>query len=97
MNAIEQGRFIPLSAATRRALQRQGKAEKTREAYARGLRRTADFCERCPDDLTAEERQTYFAALLKSHSWSRVKLDRYGLPLHPAQRRRSGDLSLHRQ
>jgi hypothetical protein len=25
----------------RRALQRQGKAEKTREAYARGLRRTA--------------------------------------------------------
>ncbi len=63
-----------------RALQLQGKAKKTVEAYARAVRRSADFFERCPDDLTAEELQTYFAALMKSHSWSRVKLDRYGLP-----------------
>jgi site-specific recombinase XerD len=63
-----------------RALQLQGKAEKTVEAYARAVRRSADFFRRCPDDLTAEELQTYYAALLKSHSCSRVKLDRCGLP-----------------
>lgn len=79
MNSIEQAQLDPLYATMQRALQLQGKAEKTREAYARGLRRSADFFKRCPDDLTAEELQTYFSALLKSHSWSRVKLDRCGL------------------
>jgi hypothetical protein len=80
MIAIEQARFDALYAAMLRALQLQGKAEKTIEAYARAVRRSADFFKRCPDDLTAEEFQTYFAALLKSHSWSTVKLDRCGLP-----------------
>ncbi len=79
MNAIEQARFDALYATMQRALPLQGKAEKTVEAYARAVRRSADFCKRCPDDLTAEELQTYFAALLKSHSWSTVKLDRCGL------------------
>jgi integrase len=79
MNATEQARFTPLYAALLRALQLQGKAEKTVEAYARAIRRSADFFDRCPDDLTAEDLQTYFAALLKSHSWSTVKLDRCGL------------------
>jgi integrase/recombinase XerD len=79
MNATEQTRFKPLYAAMLRALQLQGKAEKTVEAYARAIRRSADFFDRCPDDLTAEDLQTYFAALLKSHSWSTVKLDRCGL------------------
>jgi site-specific recombinase XerD len=79
MNSIEQARLNPLYAAMLRALQLQGKAEKTIEAYARAVRRSADFFKRCPDDLTAEELQTYFAELLKSHSWSTVKLDRCGL------------------
>jgi integrase/recombinase XerD len=79
MNATEQTRFKPLYTAMLRALQLQGKAEKTVEASARAIRRSADFFDRCPDDLTAEDLQTYFAALLKSHSWSTVKLDRCGL------------------
>ena len=79
MNSIEQARLNPLYAAMLRALQLQGKAEKTIDAYARAVRRSADFFKRCPDDLTAEELQTYFSALLKSHSWSTVKLDRCGL------------------
>jgi hypothetical protein len=62
MNSIEQARFDALYAAMRRALPLQGKAEKTVEAYARAVRRRADFFDRCPDDLTAEELQTYFAA-----------------------------------
>ena len=80
MNAIEQARFDALYATMQRALQLQGKAEKTVDAYARAVRRSADFFKRCLDDLTAEELQTYYAELLKSHSWSRVKLDRCGLP-----------------
>jgi integrase/recombinase XerD len=79
MNATEQTRFKPLYTAMLRALQLQGKAEKSVEAYARAIRRSADFFDCCPDDLTAEDLQTYFAALLKSHSWSTVKLDRCGL------------------
>jgi len=79
MNSIEQARLNPFYAAMLRALQLQGKAEKTIEAYARAVRRSADFFERCPDELTAEDLQTYFAALLKSHSWFTVKLDRCGL------------------
>jgi integrase/recombinase XerD len=79
MNSIERARFDPLYAAMLRALQLQGKAKKTVEAYGRAIRRSADFFDRCPDDLTAEDLQTYFAALLKSHSWSTVKLDRCGL------------------
>ena len=79
MNATEQTRFKPLYTAMLRALQLQGKAEKTVDAYARAIRRSAEFFDRCPDDLTAEDLQIYFAALLKSHSWSTVKLDRCGL------------------
>ncbi len=80
MNAIEQARFDALFATMQRALQLQGTAEKTVEAYARAVRRSADFFKRCPDDLTSQELQSYFAALLKAHSWSTVKLDRCGLP-----------------
>lgn len=79
MNAAEQARFKPLYAAMQRALKLQGKAEKTIEGYSRAVRRSAEFFDRCPDDLTADELQTYFAALLESHSWSAVKIDRCGL------------------
>ncbi|MBK8640264.1 MAG: hypothetical protein IPN92_18995 [Chromatiaceae bacterium] len=41
MNAIEQARFNALYATMLCAMQLQGKAEKTREAYAQGLRCTA--------------------------------------------------------
>ena len=79
MNAPEQARFNTLYAAMQRALKLQGKAEKTIEAYSRAIRRTAQFFDRCPDDLTAEDLRTYFAALLETHSWSTIKLDRCGL------------------
>jgi integrase/recombinase XerD len=79
MNAAEQARFNPLYAAMLRALKLQGKAEKTIEGYSRAVRRSAEFFDRCPDDLSADELQTYFAALLESHSWSAVKIDRCGL------------------
>ena len=42
MNSIEQARLDPLYAAMLRALQLQGQAEKTVEAYAHAIRRSAD-------------------------------------------------------
>jgi integrase/recombinase XerD len=79
MNADEQARFAPLYSAMLRSLKLQGLAEKTIESYSHAIRRSAEFFDRCPDDLTAEELQTYFATLLETHSWSTVKLDRCGL------------------
>jgi len=98
MNATEQTRLTPLYAALLRALLLQDKAEKTVEAYARAIRRSADFFDRCPDEVTAEDVQTYFAALLKFHSWSTVKLDRCDLAffyLKSAIRARRGRFPAH--
>jgi len=79
MNSIEQARLKPLYESMQRALKLQGKAKATEDAYCRAVRRAADYFERCPDDLTAEELREYFADLLETHSWSTIKLDRCGL------------------
>ena len=78
MNALEQARFTPLYEALLRALNLQGKAKATIDAYSRAIRRVAGYFDRCPDDLTAEELKEYFAQLLETHSWSTIKLDRCG-------------------
>jgi integrase/recombinase XerD len=79
VNSIEQARFTPLYEQMLQALKLQGKRPKTVDAYCRGIRRVADFVDRCPDDLTANELKHYFALLVESHSWSTVKLDRNGI------------------
>jgi integrase/recombinase XerD len=79
MKPVEQPRCKLLYPAMLRALKLQGMTEKTIDAYSRAIRRSAEFFGRCPDDFTAEDLQTYFAALLESHSWSTVKLGRCGL------------------
>ena len=79
MNSIEQARFNPLYQQMQQALLLQGKRPKTIEAYSRGVRRVADYVDRCPDNLTADELKSYFASLVHSHSWSTVKLDRNGI------------------
>jgi integrase/recombinase XerD len=79
MSPTEQARFTPLYAAMQRALKLQGKAPATQDGYTRGIRRAADYFDRCPDNLTAEELRGYFADLLETHSWSTIKLDRCGL------------------
>lgn len=79
MNALEQARFQALYEQMLKLLKLQGKRPKTIEAYSRAVRRTAEFFDRCPDDLTAGELKDYFAVLVESHSWSTVKLDRNGL------------------
>jgi site-specific recombinase XerD len=79
MNAPEQARFTPLYESMQRALRLQGKAKATIDAYSRATRRVAEYFDRCPDDLSAEELKEYFAQLLETHSWSTIKLDRCGL------------------
>ena len=79
MKKAQQTKFDSLYQKHVNALKRQGKSAKTIEAYARAVRRIATYFDRCPDRLSADDLKGYFDDLLKSHSWSTVKLDRNGL------------------
>jgi len=79
MDSTEQLRFDQLYQKLQQCLVLQGMRPKTIEAYSRAVRRIAAHVDRCPDTLTADEAKGYFAALVRSHSWSTVKLDRCGL------------------
>lgn len=58
----------------------QGYSNSTIEAYTHAIRRVAGYFDRCPDGrLSKDELKTYFADLLKTHSWSTIKRDRNGL------------------
>ena len=57
----------------------KGLQPKTIDAYSRAIRYIGDWFEYQIRDLTEEELLEYFSSLLKTHSWSTVKLDLYGL------------------
>lgn len=79
MNTAQQKRFNSLYQQHLSALRRQGKAEQTIDAYSRAIRRVSEFFDQCPDKLTQRHLKDYFSALVNSHSWSTVKVDRNGL------------------
>jgi site-specific recombinase XerD len=79
MDSSQQLRFESLYQQHLTALKLQGKRPKTIDAYSRALRRVRDHFDCCPDTLSAAQLRSYFAALIDSHSWSTVKLDRCGL------------------
>ena len=79
MNQAETNRFSELYQRHLRMLKLQGKSEKTIDAYARAVRRISEHFDCCPDQLSLEQREQYFAELVESHSWSTVKIDRNGL------------------
>jgi integrase/recombinase XerD len=79
MNKSQQVRFESLYRKHVSALKRQGKADKTIDVYARAVRRVAEFWDCCPDKLTQDQLEAHFDALVASHSWSTVKVDRNGL------------------
>ena len=60
-------------------LKLKGLQPKTIDAYARGMRRIGEYFSYQVDALSEEQLTDYFTDLLASHSWSGVKLDRYGL------------------
>jgi integrase/recombinase XerD len=59
-------------------LQLKGLQPKTRDAYARAVRRIGEYFSYRVDDLSADDLAEYFTDLLRAHSWSGVKLDLYG-------------------
>jgi len=79
MNNAQQTKFDLLYKKHVNALKRQGKSGKTVETYARAVRRIAAYFDRCPDKLKVDDLKVYFDDLLKTHSWSTIKLDRNGL------------------
>lgn len=79
MKKAEKSRFNELYQRHLRSLKLQGKSQKTIDSYARAVRRITEHFDCCPDKLTLEQREQYFADLVKSHSWSTVKIDRVGL------------------
>jgi integrase len=79
MTKSEQKRFAELYRLHLRALKLQGMSDKTMEAYSRAVRRVTAHFDCVPDRLDTEQLAAYFAALIESHSWSTVKLDRCGL------------------
>lgn len=79
MNTAQQKRFNSLYQQQLSALRRQGKAEQTIDAYSRAVRRVSEFFDQCPDKLSQQQLKDYFSALVNSHSWSTVKVDRNGL------------------
>ena len=76
MNDKDQARFDHLYEQHVNALILQGKSKKTQEMYARSLRKICAQFDMPPDRLTVEHYKTYFLALVDSHSWSSVKIDR---------------------
>jgi integrase/recombinase XerD len=82
MTTEEQKRFDEQYAKHERALKLQGKADRTIEAYTRAVRRLVKKLDCLPETLSPEELKDYFAALVASHSWSTVKIDRNGLQFY---------------
>jgi integrase/recombinase XerD len=59
-------------------LKLQGLQRKTIDAYSRGIRRMGEHFDHQIDDLSQAQLTDYLSELLKTHSWSAVKLDLYG-------------------
>ena len=78
MDQKETKRFDKLYARHLQMLKLQGKSDKTRDAYARAIRRLRDHFDCCPDKLTPKQLESYFAQLVETHSWSTVKIDCWG-------------------
>ena len=80
MQKREAHRFDKLYTKFIQALELQGYAQVTVDSYGRGIRRVAEYFECCPDQrLSPDDLRGYFAELLKTHSWSTIKLDRNAL------------------
>lgn len=65
-----------------KCLKLQGKSDNTIDSYSRGVRRVAEHFDCLPESLTPDDLKDYFAALVVSHSWSTVKVDRLGLQFY---------------
>jgi integrase/recombinase XerD len=79
VNRSQQAKVDSLYRQHVNALKRQGKADKTIDAYARAVRRLSEFFDANPADITQPQLETYFDSLIRTHSWATIKCDRNGL------------------
>jgi hypothetical protein len=84
MNTLEQQHFDHLYHQHLINLTLQGKRPATIDAYSRAVRRITAYFDRTPDTLSTNNLKQYFNALIQTHSWSTVKLDRNGLQFFTA-------------
>lgn len=82
MNKNDKSQFESDYQQHLKCLKLQGKANKTIEAYSHAIRRVSQYFDCLPEDLTPDNLKDYFAALVDSHSWSTVKIDRLGLQFY---------------
>ena len=64
MKQTEVNRSNKLYQRHQKLLKLQGKSEKTIAAYSRAVRRIRDYFDCCPDKLTLEQLENYFAELM---------------------------------
>jgi len=67
MNPNEVNRFKELYQCHLRLLKFQGKSQKTIDAYSRTVRRVSEHFSCCPDQLTLEQFEIYFAELVEGY------------------------------
>jgi len=79
MKPTEQKRFDALYEQHLRGLKLHGYSASTIDVYSRAVRRLAGYYDCVPDQLSVEQLEVYFAALVDSHSWATVRVDRNGL------------------
>ena len=75
----EKKRFDALYDQHLRALKLHGYSASTIDVYARAVRRVGEHFDCVPDRLSTEQLAEHFAALVESHSWATVRVDRNGL------------------
>jgi hypothetical protein len=61
MNQMEVNRFNEFYQRHLRLLKLQGKSQKTIDAYSRSVRRVRDHFDYCPNQLTPDQLEIYFA------------------------------------
>ena len=79
MKPTEQKRFDTLYEQHLRGLKLHGYSASTIDVYSRAVRRLSDYYDCVSDQLSVEQLEIYFAALVDSHSWATVRVDRNGL------------------
>lgn len=82
MNAKDKKRYDQHYQQLLKCLKLQGKADVTIDSYSRAFRRVTEHFDCLPEKLTQNHLKDYFAALVESHSWSTVKIDRLGLQFY---------------
>lgn len=79
MTTREQKKLDDLYYSHRQALALQGMSDSTIDLYSRSVRRMFEHFQSSPDRLNQKELKDYFADMIKTRSWSTVKIDLCGL------------------